>query len=70
MYKVIKEDVILEKTGLPFENEGVLNPAIMQEGNIHYSEELPKVNSDYISEKLGYDYTYLANTFSDVKGFT
>jgi AraC-like DNA-binding protein len=38
---------------------------------IHYSEALPKVNySDYISEKLGYDYTYLANTFSEVKGIT
>ena len=31
---------------------------------IHYSDEIPKVNySDYISEKLDYDYTYLANTF-------
>ena len=38
---------------------------------IHYSDVLPKVNySDYISEKLGYDYTYLANTFSEVKGMT
>src|SRR5690554_2349263 len=38
---------------------------------VHYSEEMPKVNySDYISEKLGYDYTYLANTFSEVKGTT
>lgn len=38
---------------------------------IHYSEELPKENfSDYISEKLGYDYTYLANIFSEVKGIT
>ena len=38
---------------------------------IHYSDELPKVNySDYISEKLGYDYTYLANIFSKVKGIT
>jgi len=38
---------------------------------IHYSDELPKVNySDYISEKLGYDYTYLANTFSEVSGIT
>ncbi|UZR99976.1 helix-turn-helix domain-containing protein [Chondrinema litorale] len=36
---------------------------------IHYSDELPKVNySDYISEKLHYDYTYLANTFSQIKG--
>ena len=38
---------------------------------IHYSEELPKVNySDYISEKLNYDYTYLANVFSEVKGIS
>ncbi len=38
---------------------------------IHYSDELPKVNySDYISEKLGYDYTYLSNSFSEVKGVT
>lgn len=38
---------------------------------VHYSDEIPKVNySDYISEKLGYDYTYLANTFSEVKGIT
>ena len=38
---------------------------------IHYSDELPRVNySDYISEKLGYDYTYLSNIFSEVKGST
>ena len=38
---------------------------------IHYSNELPKVShSEYISEKLGYDYTYLANTFSEVRGIT
>jgi len=38
---------------------------------IHYSEELPKVNySDHISEKLNHDYTYLSNTFSEVKGIT
>lgn len=38
---------------------------------IHYSDALPKVNySDYISEKLNYDYTYLSNTFSEVKGVT
>lgn len=38
---------------------------------IHYSEELPNVNySDYLSEKLQYDYTYLSNTFSEVKGIT
>ncbi len=38
---------------------------------IHYSEEAPKTNySDYISEKLKYDYTYLSNLFSEVKGIT
>ncbi|WP_445665525.1 helix-turn-helix domain-containing protein [Fodinibius sp. AD559] len=38
---------------------------------IHYEDEVPNVNdSDYISEKLGYDYTYLSNTFSEVKGIT
>lgn len=38
---------------------------------IHYTDKLPQVNySDYIGEKLGYDYTYLANVFSEVKGIT
>lgn len=38
---------------------------------IQYSDEVPKVNySDYISEKLDYDYTYLSNIFSEVKGIT
>lgn len=38
---------------------------------IHYSDEALKVNySDYISEKLNYDYTYLSNVFSEVKGIT
>jgi AraC-like DNA-binding protein len=38
---------------------------------IHYSDELPKINfSTHISEKLGHDYTYLANLFSEVTGLT
>src|SRR5688500_7336669 len=38
---------------------------------IHHSDESPKVNySDYISNKLNYDYTYLSNLFSEVKGIT
>lgn len=38
---------------------------------IHYTDERPKMNySDFISEKLGYDYTYLSNIFSEVKGIT
>jgi len=38
---------------------------------IHYSDELPKTNySDFISQKLSYDYTYLSNIFSEVKGIS
>lgn len=38
---------------------------------VHYTDEIPKVNySDYISEKLNHDYTYLSNIFSEVKGIT
>ena len=38
---------------------------------IHYSDELPKVNySDYISEKMGMDYTHLSKLFSEVRGIT
>ncbi|MDO9137821.1 MAG: AraC family transcriptional regulator [Lutibacter sp.] len=38
---------------------------------VHYSEEAIKVNfSDYLSEKLNHDYTYLANLFSEVQGTT
>ena len=38
---------------------------------VHYSEDQIKVNfSDYLSEKLIYDYTYLANLFSEHQGIT
>lgn len=38
---------------------------------VHYSDEMPRVKfSDYLSNKLKYDYTYLSNMFSDVKGVT
>lgn len=38
---------------------------------VHYTEDEIKVNlSDYLSEKLKYDYTYLSNLFSEVKGIT
>lgn len=38
---------------------------------VHHSDEMIKVNfSDYISEKLDHDYTYLANLFSEVQGTT
>lgn len=38
---------------------------------VHYTDEPIKVNfSDYLSEKLNHDYTYLANLFSEVQGIT
>jgi YesN/AraC family two-component response regulator len=38
---------------------------------VHYIEELPRVNfSEYLSKKMNYDYTYLANLFSETEGTT
>jgi len=38
---------------------------------IHYSDEPPAINfSTYLSDKLNYDYNYLSNLFSEVKGTT
>ena len=38
---------------------------------IHYADEPPQTKySVYLSEKLQYDYTYLANLFSEVQGIT
>ncbi len=38
---------------------------------VHYTDEIPKIkNSEYISEHLHHDYTYLANLFSESTGTT
>ena len=38
---------------------------------VHYSDEALEMKlSDYLSSKLNYDYTYLANLFSEVQGTT
>lgn len=38
---------------------------------VHYGDELPRTkNSEFLSEKLNHDYTYLANLFSEVTGIT
>jgi AraC-like DNA-binding protein len=38
---------------------------------VHHSDEVIKVNfSDFLSQKLNHDYTYLANLFSEVQGTT
>lgn len=38
---------------------------------VHFTDEQIKTNlSDFLTEKLNYNYTYLANLFSEVKGCT
>jgi YesN/AraC family two-component response regulator len=38
---------------------------------VHYTDELPKINfSDYLSEKLKHDYTYMSNLFTEIQGIT
>ncbi|HZH64349.1 MAG TPA: AraC family transcriptional regulator [Flavisolibacter sp.] len=71
--KVLKTN--LRKTGLEVldNKKSVLIDKIKNviTNMIHHSKELPASNySNHISEKLGYDYTYLANIFSEVKGIT
>jgi AraC-like DNA-binding protein len=68
-------DIALKKSGLHLmdDKKSILvekiKSAIIE--LVHYTEEQIKVNlSDYLSEKLNYDYTYLANLFSEVKGIT
>jgi len=73
--QIEKLDVALKKSGLQLmdNKKSILvekiKSAIIE--LVHYTEEQIKVNlSDYLSEKLDYDYTYLANLFSEVKGIT
>jgi len=71
--KQLKENLLKSGLELLDDKKSILIEKIKTviTGMIHYSDELPKVNySDYISEKVGNDYTYLANTFSEVKGMT
>lgn len=65
----------LKKTGLVLMNDkkGILIEKIKNIiiEFVHYSDEKLKVNfSNYLSEKLNYDYTYLANIFSEKQGTT
>lgn len=55
------------------DSRGILNEKIKTAiiEMIYYSDEFLKIkNSDYISKKLNYDYTYLANIFSEINGIT
>ena len=68
-------DVALRKSGLQLmdDKKSILVERIKSViiELVHYTNEQIKFNlSDYLSEKLNYDYTYLANLFSEVKGIT
>ncbi len=72
---LVELDVALRKSGLELMNNQKsilvekIKSAIIE--LVHYTDEQIKVNlSDYLNEKLDYDYTYLANLFAEVKGIT
>jgi AraC-like DNA-binding protein len=73
--KLEKLDIALRKSGLQLmdDKKSILvekiKSAVIE--LVHYTDEQIKTNlSDYLSEKLDYDYTYLANLFSEVRGIT
>jgi AraC-like DNA-binding protein len=68
-------DIALRKSGLQLMDDRKtilveqIKSAIIE--LVHYTDDQMKVNlSDFLSEKLNFDYTYLANLFSEVKGIT
>lgn len=68
-------DIALRKSGLELmgDKRSVLVEKIKNTiiELVHYTDDQIKVNlSDYLSEKLNHDYTYIANLFSEVKGTT
>jgi AraC-like DNA-binding protein len=68
-------DVALRKSGLQLmgDKKSILVEKIKNAiiDLVHYRDDQIKINlSDYLSEKLNHDYTYLANLFSEVKGIT
>lgn len=70
-----KLDIALKKSGLLLmdDRKSILVEKIKSTiiELVHYTDDQIKVNlSDYLSEKLNLDYTYLANLFSEVKGIT
>ena len=68
-------NLALKKTGLELMDEK--NSILVEKIKtiiielVHYTDNQIKVNlSDYLSEKLNHNYTYLSNLFSEVKGTT
>ena len=73
--QLAKLDVALKKTGLILmdDKKSILVEKIKTTiiELVHYTDEQIKINlSNHLSERLNYDYTYLANLFSEVKGIT
>jgi AraC-like DNA-binding protein len=69
----LKENLANSDLELLYNNKNILvekiKSAIIQ--MIRYSDDLPKMKySEYISDKLKHDYTYLSNIFSEVTGFS
>jgi AraC-like DNA-binding protein len=67
--------IALRKTGLELMNDKKsivvekIKTTIIE--LVHYTDEQIKTNlSDYLTEKLNYNYTYIANLFSEVTGAT
>jgi AraC-like DNA-binding protein len=71
----IKIDAGLKKSGLELMDDRksiiIEKIKILIIELIHYSDYPLKINlSDYLTSKLKYDYTYIANLFSEVQGTT
>ncbi|HEX8277316.1 MAG TPA: helix-turn-helix domain-containing protein [Segetibacter sp.] len=69
----LKENLLLSGLELLDDKKSILIEKIKNAVTeiVHYSDELPLLNySEHLSQKLNYDYTYLANIFSEVQGIT
>ncbi len=69
----LKYDLSLSGLELMEDKKGVLIDKIKNViiEMVHHSEEMVKISfSNFLSEKLNHDYTYMANLFSEVQGTT
>ena len=71
--EILKEKLLLSGLELMDDKRAILieriKNVIIQ--MVHHSDEPIKINfSDFLSEKLKHDYTYLSNLFSEVQGTT
>ena len=70
---LLQNELLLSGLELMDDRKGILIERIKNAvvEMVHHSDENLKINfSDYLHEKLQYDYTYLANLFSEVQGST